>query len=198
MGLPSTLRRIYAGLGVVGGVFGVASWEDDARAWMEWANVNPVLAGAFMGAGAIIVLHWVVWETADFRKRRRNRSAAGLPLDAASAARVADAIYTRRARDEEIATWRASPGNGRLAAKLIVTAPDFEEARKIWDGFCYTIRRRDPDWAYFAIMLRHTEEESEDFSITTDDFLDDFEDISSIDRRADVINEQLQRWKDGS
>ena len=56
------VRRAYGVLGLCGGAFGVAGWQDDARTWAEWAAVNPELAGALMGAGGVMFATWVVWE----------------------------------------------------------------------------------------------------------------------------------------
>ena len=43
------VRRTYGVLGLVGGAFGVAGWQDDAQTWAKWAEMNPELAGALMG-----------------------------------------------------------------------------------------------------------------------------------------------------
>ena len=52
------------------------------------------------------------------------------------------------------ANWRASPGAGQLAAKLIVTAPTLDEAREIWSAFYSASSRRETRWAYWAFITR--------------------------------------------
>ena len=54
--MQGAIRRAYGVLGLGGGAFGIAGWQEDARAWMEWAQVNPVLAGVLMGAGGVMVV----------------------------------------------------------------------------------------------------------------------------------------------
>lgn len=75
------VRRVYAGAGLGGGVFGIAGWEHDARTWLEWAAVNPVLAGALMGGGGAMVATWIVWEIVAFMQRRNSpRTTNGITI----------------------------------------------------------------------------------------------------------------------
>ena len=62
------IRRAYGILGLGGGAFGIAGWQEDAQTWAEWAKVNPELAGALMGAGGIMVATWIVWEIVAWRR----------------------------------------------------------------------------------------------------------------------------------
>ncbi|MXW92976.1 MAG: hypothetical protein F4114_04685 [Rhodospirillaceae bacterium] len=50
--------------------------------------------------------------------------------------------------------WRASPGAGRPAAKLMAQASALEEAREIWDVYRSTPHRTDMAWAYWAFIRR--------------------------------------------
>ena len=52
------------------------------------------------------------------------------------------------------ANWRASPGAGQLAAKLIAQAPSLEKVREIWDTFYASPSRTDLNWASWAYELR--------------------------------------------
>ena len=70
------IRRAYGVLGLGGGAFGIAGWQDDARTWAEWAVVNPELAGALMGAGGVMAATWIVWEIVTLRRRIASREAA--------------------------------------------------------------------------------------------------------------------------
>ncbi|MXY40253.1 MAG: hypothetical protein F4Y62_10695 [Rhodospirillaceae bacterium] len=53
--------------------------------------------------------------------------------------------------------WRASPGAGRPAAKLIAQASALEEARAIWDVYLSTPHRTDMAWTYWAFIGRREE-----------------------------------------
>lgn len=48
--------------------------------------------------------------------------------------------------------WRANPGAGRTAAKLIAKVATFDEAREIWDAFYNAPRRTEMNWAYWAFV----------------------------------------------
>ena len=61
-GMVGIIRRAYGVLGLGGAAFGVAGWQDDAKTWAEWAEVNPELAGALMGGGGVMFATWIVWE----------------------------------------------------------------------------------------------------------------------------------------
>ena len=68
-----TVRRIYGALGFVGGAFGAAGWQDDAQVWAMWAEMNPELAGALMGAGGVMFATWVIWEVIRLWRRVWDR-----------------------------------------------------------------------------------------------------------------------------
>ena len=74
----SIIRRAWGVSGLLGSAFGVAGWQDDARAWAQWAKMNPELAGALMGAGGIMLATWLVWEIGAVVKRHR---AAHAPVE---------------------------------------------------------------------------------------------------------------------
>ena len=67
--------RAYGAFGFGTGILDIAGWQDDARAWAGWAEVNPELAGALMGAGGVMVATWIVWEIMMFRRRIAARKA---------------------------------------------------------------------------------------------------------------------------
>lgn len=70
------ISRAYGVLGLGSSALGIAGWQDDARAWAKWAEMNPELAGALMGAGGIMVITWLVWEIMAWRKRGRRAKSA--------------------------------------------------------------------------------------------------------------------------
>ena len=69
MAWTGIIHRAYGALGVFNTAFGIAGWEGDAEIWSGWAEMNPELAGVLVGAGGMMVLHWIVWEVSNFRKR---------------------------------------------------------------------------------------------------------------------------------
>ena len=89
------IRRAYASVGAVGGAFGIAGWQDDARIWAKWAEMNPELAGALMGAGGIMVATWLVWEIAAFRARKQRKVAPAIGSDERGAVIVHGGIHVR-------------------------------------------------------------------------------------------------------
>ena len=52
------------------------------------------------------------------------------------------------------AIWLRSPGAGRIAARLIVTAPSLEEARRVYDGFRAAPSREHEESANYAFLCR--------------------------------------------
>ena len=52
------------------------------------------------------------------------------------------------------AVWLVSPGAGRIAARLIMTAPDFEEAQLIYDAYRAASNREHEDLANYAFLRR--------------------------------------------
>ena len=55
-------------------------------------------------------------------------------------------------RDEEI--WLRSPGAGRIAAQLMMTAPTFEDVERIFDGFRASPHKDHTGWANWAYLFR--------------------------------------------
>ena len=70
------VRRAFGVLGLAGGAFGVVGWQDDAQTWARWAEMNPELAGALMGAGGVMFATWVVWEAVRLWQRVSGRESA--------------------------------------------------------------------------------------------------------------------------
>lgn len=147
----------------------------------------------------------------------------GEAFDAEEIARRLDAIYTRRQAEaivrywrneiirerngdllvpqsmgganlsETRANWRASPGAGRLAAKLIVAASTLDEAREIWSAFHSALNRTDTKWAYWAFISRLKEaEHGDEIYDLAYELADNGEDIDPNEE----IETALQRWKE--
>ena len=89
--------------------------------------------------------------------------------------------------------WRASPGAGRPAAKLIAQASALEEAREIWDVYRSTPHRTDMAWAYWA-FIRRLEEGGRGGEIPdlTHALYEAGEDIDPTDE----IMATVKRWRD--
>ena len=54
--------------------------------------------------------------------------------------------------------WLSSPGAGRTAARLIMTAPTLEDARLIFDAHRSAPNRQYAEWANWAFLFRLEEE----------------------------------------
>ena len=54
--------------------------------------------------------------------------------------------------DEDV--WRRSPGAGRVAARLMMTAPTLLDAERIFDGFRVAPVKEHADWANWALLFR--------------------------------------------
>ena len=67
----AVLGRLYGVAGVGTTAFGIVSWQDNAHAWLEWAEINPFLAGILTGAGGVMVVTYLAWE--GFNNRRQIR-----------------------------------------------------------------------------------------------------------------------------
>jgi len=67
----AVLGRLYGVAGVGATAFGIAGWKDDARGWLEWAAINPFLAGILTGAGGVMVVTYLAWEGFNIHRRMR-------------------------------------------------------------------------------------------------------------------------------
>ena len=90
--------------------------------------------------------------------------------------------------------WRTSPGAGRLAAKLIATAPTLDEAREIWETFYASPRRTETRWAYWAFIscLEDAGHGDEVYDLSHDLA----ENGESLDP-DEAMEAEIQRWKGG-
>ncbi len=90
--------------------------------------------------------------------------------------------------------WHTSPGAGRLAAKLIATAPTLDEAREIWETFCVSPRRTETRWAYWAFIscLEDAGHGDEVYDLAHDLA----ENGESLDP-DEAMEAEIRRWKGG-
>lgn len=76
MALYHIFGRAYGVAGLATGIFGVAGWREDAHTWAAWAEMNPELAGVFVGAGGVMFATYLIWEICRFLQHRRGRRRA--------------------------------------------------------------------------------------------------------------------------
>ena len=72
----------------------------------------------------------------------------GPPATARDAAGGVPAVES----DEDV--WRRSPGAGRVAARLMMTAPTLLDAERIFEGFRAAPVKERADWANWALLFR--------------------------------------------
>ena len=112
--------------------------------------MNPVLAGALMGAGGVMFATWLVWEGIALGRwmgRRRAESALARAQPATEDDEVDEGAVARDA-------WRISPAAGLLAAEAIQKAANIDEARRIFRAFQAQQSRRDVNEVYEAYTAR--------------------------------------------
>ena len=83
------------------------------------------------------------------RQREPEPSSSASPPAAASPA----AGETTAVESEEN-VWRRNPGAGRVAARLMMTAPTLLDAERIFDGFRAAPVKDHADWANWALLFR--------------------------------------------
>lgn len=98
--------------------------------------------------------------------------------------------------DGTLAVWRASPGAGWTAAKLIATAPDLEAAREVWGAFYAAPRRTDTRWVYWAFASRLEEAgHGQEVYRLTEEVLDGMASVEELDPDEE-LEAQIQRWRE--